>query len=288
MTLRHLKIFVTVCEYGSTTKAAEALYIVQPTVSLAISELEKYYKVSLFDRINQRLVLTEIGKELLVKAKEILSGFEDFESLATFSGQNPKVRIGTSLTLGQTLIPHFLHIIEKEKLNIQPQILIRQAKTIERELERGNLDFAIVSGEIFSPYLKAEPLSQDRFVAVCNRSYDVPDSLTLEEFVKYPLLLREHGSSSRDFLEKAATEKGLRLTPTIDSSNNQALATALYFSLGISFLPSSYVSGHIARKKFKEITITDLTANQTNYLLIHKNKKLNACQQQAFDLIKKI
>ena len=53
---------IAVCEHGSTTKAAEALYLVQPTVSHSISELEKYYKVTLFDRVNQRLILTEAGK----------------------------------------------------------------------------------------------------------------------------------------------------------------------------------------------------------------------------------
>lgn len=88
MTLRHLKIFAAVCEHGSTTKAAEALYIVQPTVSHTIAELEKHYKVPLFERVNQRLVLTDIGKELLVKAKEILAEFDNFESLATYHGQN--------------------------------------------------------------------------------------------------------------------------------------------------------------------------------------------------------
>ena len=82
MTIRHLKIFVAVCEYGSTTKAAEALYIAQPTISSTVTELEHYYNVALFERINQRLVLTDIGKEILAKAKDILAGFEDFENLS--------------------------------------------------------------------------------------------------------------------------------------------------------------------------------------------------------------
>ena len=64
MTLRHLKIFVAICEHGGVTKAAEALHIAQPAVSTTLSELEKYYNVILFDRINQRLVITEMGKRL--------------------------------------------------------------------------------------------------------------------------------------------------------------------------------------------------------------------------------
>ena len=286
MTLRHLKIFVAVCKHGSTTKAADALYIAQPTISLTISELEKYYNVTLFDRINQRLILTDIGKELLVKAKDILSGFEDFEALATFSGKSPKVKIGATLTLGQTLIPKFLKRIKEENLNIRPQILIRQASTLENELEQGNLDFAVIGGDIVSPYLTATHISRERFIAVANADYDVPSSLTLKEFVSYPLLLLEYGSSSRKLLEEIVSAKGLRVSPIIDSSNNQALVTALNESLGIAYLTDSYVLEYIAKKKFKEIVIEDLTTSRSNNLVIHKSKKLNTLQQQAYNLMK--
>ncbi len=288
MTLRHLKIFVAVCKYGSTTKAAEALYMAQPTISLTISELEKYYNVTLFERINQRLILTDIGKELLIKAKDVLSGFEDFESRATVSGKSPKVRIGATLTLGQTIIPKFLQLIKKENLNIRPKIMIRQASTIEKELEQGNLDFAIVGGDIVSPYLSATPISRERFIVVANADYDIPSKLMLKEFVSYPLILREYGSSSRDFLEKIVTSKGLKVSPIIDASNNQALVTALNCSLGLAYLTDSYVLEYIKEKKFKEIIIEELTASRANNLVIHKNKKLNALQQHAYNLIKTI
>lgn len=56
MTLRHLKIFIAVCECGTMRKAAEILHIAQPVISNTVSELEKYYDIVLFDRINQRLV----------------------------------------------------------------------------------------------------------------------------------------------------------------------------------------------------------------------------------------
>lgn len=288
MTLRHLKIFTAVCEHGSTTKAAKALYIVQPTVSLAISELEKYYGVTLFDRINQRLVLTDVGVELLAKAKEILAGFEDFDALASFSGKSPKVRIGATLTLGQMLIPKFLQHLTKIQLPVRPRILIRQATSLERELEQGNLDFAVIGGDIHSRYLTATPISNERFIAVVNASYDIPDTLTVNELTNYPLLLREHGSSSRDFLEKVAASKGIKLSPIIDATDNQTLVSALYASLGLAFLPDGYVAGHIARKKLKEVFIHGLTETRTNYLVMHRNKKLNALQQQAYDILKTI
>ncbi len=288
MTLKHLKIFVAVCEHGSTTKAAQALFIVQPTISHSINELEKYYKVPLFERVNQRLVLTEIGKELYHKAKEILNSFEEFEDLAISHGQNPRVRIGASLMLGQTVIPQFLAKVEKDKLNIVPQVLIRQSRRIERELEESNLDFGIISGKVTSPHLVGYPISQERFVAVCHAEFEVQDNITFEELTKYPLLIREHGSSSRDFLEVLALEKNITLTPKMDSSNNQAIMSAIKSCVGIGFLPENYVREYIDKGLFKEVTVSDVVAHQTNYLIIHKNKRLNALQQQAFDIIKQL
>ena len=69
MTIRHLRIFIEVAKSGNMSKAAERLFISQPTVSQAISELEEYYGVLLFERLNRRLYITEIGKKLFFYAK---------------------------------------------------------------------------------------------------------------------------------------------------------------------------------------------------------------------------
>lgn len=286
MTLRHLKIFVAVCECGSTTKASEMLYIAQPTISHTITELERYYKVTLFERINQRLVLTDIGRELLAKAKEILAGFEDFESLASFKGHSPKVRVGSSLTLGQTVIPTFCKRVEEEYPYMQLQILIAPYDKLEREIESGNLDFAIVEEAVSSAALKTVPFKHDELAVVAHSDFDMPDSLSINELVKYPLLLREKGNASRDVVERMMSAAGFHVQPRIDSVNNQAIITATYAGLGVAVLPDSFVRGHIERGKLKRIRLEGLEAEYTNYIVIHKNKKLNEIQQQAYDALK--
>ena len=67
MTLRHIEIFSVVCQEGSITRAAERLHISQPTVSVAIREMEEYYGVKLFDRISKKLFLTEAGNRVLYR-----------------------------------------------------------------------------------------------------------------------------------------------------------------------------------------------------------------------------
>ena len=80
MTIRHMLIFRSVCENGyNSTKAAEALHMTQPAVSLAIKELEQYYGVHLFDRIGRRLQITDAGQHFLQYAIHISDLFSDME-----------------------------------------------------------------------------------------------------------------------------------------------------------------------------------------------------------------
>ena len=74
MTIRHIKIFLAICEAGcNTTKAAEALHMSQPAVSLALRELEQYYGVALFDRMGRRLKITDVGARFRDYALHILT-----------------------------------------------------------------------------------------------------------------------------------------------------------------------------------------------------------------------
>lgn len=284
MTIRHLKIFVAVCECGGMTKAADILHMTQPAVSNAVSEMEKYYKVVLFDRIKQRLALTETGKTLLLKAKGILNEFEDFETLAMQGSSDPSLHIGCSLTLGKTFLPGYLKRLQKQIPAINPGVIVNNASVIEQELENGNLDFGFVEGEVSSPYLKAIPFGKDRIVAICASDAAIPGTLPLAELVRYPLLLREKGSASRDLFDRSAAALHCSVTPMIESISNQCLITSAMAGLGIAVLPEGLVSERICAGAVKQITVTDTDFSRIHYLLTHKNKKLNPIQKEAYRL----
>ena len=285
MTLRHLKVFVAVCENGGITRAADALHMVQPAVSTTISELEKYYKASLFDRINQRLVLTELGKELLVKAQSILAQFEDFEETATLGGQHPKLRIGSSLTLGKTVLPSFLTKIKSTLPQIEPIFIIDKTAVIETKLECGELDFGIVEGDIHSEHLKKIPFGEDRLIAVCSHDYCIPTEVSLAELSRYPLLLRERGSASRDLLDKALSEKHLSTKPFVESVSNEALISFAEAGHGLAVLPDGIICNALSQGTLKSVKVTDATMTRTHYLIVHKNKCFNTLCQSVFNAL---
>lgn len=285
MTLRHLKVFVAVCEHGGVTKAANALHMVQPAVSTTISELEKYYKVSLFYRINQRLVLTELGKELLIKARNILAEFDDFEETALLGGQNPRLRIGSSLTSDKNVLPQFLEQIKEKLPQLEPSFIIDKTSVIEEKLELGELDFAIIEGDIHSEHFIKTPLGNEQLIAVCSSDYDAPEQMTIGELVAHPLLLQEVGSASRDLLDSILTENHLSARLFVESISNGVLISFAESGHGIAILPSDIAKDPIDNGELQKIEITDATFSKTYYIIMHKNKRLNPLCKSAVELL---
>ena len=95
MTIRHLKIFAAVADTGGMSKAARALHISQPGISQAISELERYYGVRLFERLSQKLFLTREGELLLSYSRHILDSFEQMEAAMQHASQKTSLHIGS-------------------------------------------------------------------------------------------------------------------------------------------------------------------------------------------------
>ena len=179
MTIRHIRFFVAVCEAGGVTRAAEALHVAQPVVSTAIAELEKYYGIRLFERINQRLVITEEGKRLLVKARDALAGFEDFEALAKEGSERLQLRLGATLTIGRTRLPKLLCEIREK----YPELIMIGGydKTVMHKGE------AAIRAE-FERILPA--IRSGRYIPSVD--HQTPPAVSVEDYKLYMSILREY------------------------------------------------------------------------------------------------
>lgn len=114
MTLRHLKIFLAVYETGSTTAAAEELLIAQPSVSVALKELEEHYGVRVFERMSKRLYVTQAGQELYQYARHLVSLFEETEDAMKSLGASGMLHVGSSVTIGNYFLPGYIRTFQKE------------------------------------------------------------------------------------------------------------------------------------------------------------------------------
>lgn len=144
MTLRHLRIFVAVCTWGSITRAAEKLHMAQPSVSLAIRELEEYYQLQLFDRISRKLYLTGDGERFLKYASHITSLFDEMENSMEHWSDMESMSIGSSITIANSLLCECLHSYKLEYPKRQIQILIENSMILEESIVSNQLDLALI------------------------------------------------------------------------------------------------------------------------------------------------
>ena len=285
MTIRHIRTFCEVCRRGGITRAAEALCVAQPSVSQAIAELEAYYGVKLFERVGRRLILTDQGEKLLPKAQETLARFEEFETAAVDAAARPTVRIGASVTAGQTLIPRLICAVRRRLDGVDCRALVDNAAAVVREVECGGLDFAIVEGRAGGD-ICAEPYSSDRLCAVCAPGSALPREVSLAGLVELPLLLRLKGSASRDLLDARLAAAGVAAAPIMQSSGNSALIAAAASGLGAAVLPVSLVERHVASGQLREIELTDAELTRTWLLIRRRDKKFTPAQRAAYDVCK--
>ena len=207
MTIRHFRIFIAVASTESITKAAQLLYVTQPTVSVAIREMEQHYGTRFFDRINQRLHITEEGKALLSHATHLISIYDDIET----SFQNPDalgiLRIGASVNVGSYYLPEYIELFEQQLPNIRTQVRISTTEVIETLLLENQLDLGIVGGIIHSPFIKLSPIFSEAHVAVCCPTHSMAGkTVSLSEFISQPLLCRERNSGAFCAFQSAVSQ----------------------------------------------------------------------------------
>ncbi len=283
MTIRHIKFFVCVAKHLSMTKAAEELFIAQPAVSTTISEIEKHYNVQLFERINRRLVLTDEGKKLLIKAQSVLAAFDEFEESATNSSKKPNLRIGSSLTIGKQKIPKLLRNLKESFADIDFQISINQTSIIESKILNGTLDFAFIQGKPSDVNIRSKLVECNTLAVVCGSGYDIPDAVTLKELCKHDLLLREDEGVSREFLDHIFARENIVVTPVMESISNQALISAAVQNLGVTILPEALLHRQLHKGELRKINVFDYEFTRNSYLIYHKDKIFGSVKKDIFD-----
>ena len=277
MTLRHMKIFAEVCKNESITKAAETLNMTQPTVSIAIKEIEQHYHVQLFERMNRKLYITEKGKELLQYAQTILTQFELAENQIPFDHQVHTLRIGSNVSFGTNCLPTMIKKAHHEIPNINSKIHIANSEQIEEKLLKNELDFAIVDNLNISSHFISKMIFQETMIPFCGTDYSLSKSSPyhLSDLANEPLLLRELGSGARDTIDQAFSLSGISCVPTMESTSTLALINAAKLNLGIVFLPETMQSDSCIQNKLIPLQLEDNPLIRRYFLIYHKKKYLS-------------
>ncbi len=285
MTLRHLRVFLAVYQTQNVTRAAERLHMTQPTVTRAVQELERYYGVRLFERINRRLYITQSGRQLYARAVHIVGSFDRMEKELKNWDEFGLLRIGATPTLASVLLPKTLMTFEKRHPKLRVRCSVENGTHLQEALADDRLDFALVEGEVAAEHLHAEPFSEDRLILLLppdDPRRNAP-ALTLRELAESPLLLREKGSMGRSFLDRVFAAHDLPLEPLMESISTHAIIQAVHAGLGISFLPQRLIRHSVESGFVATRAVDDEPFVRRNFAVWHEDKFLTRSARELLE-----
>lgn len=285
MTLRHLRVFLAVYQTQNVTRAAERLHMTQPTVTRAVQELERYYGMRLFERINRRLYITQSGRQLYARAVHIVGSFDRMEKELKNWDEFGLLRIGATPTLASVLLPKTLMTFEKKHPKLRVRCSVENGTHLQEALADDRLDFALIEGEVAAEHLHAEPFSEDRLILLLppdDPRRNAP-ALTLRELAESPLLLREKGSMGRSFLDRVFAAHDLPLEPLMESISTHAIIQAVHAGLGISFLPQRLIRHSVESGFVATRAVDDEPFVRRNFAVWHEDKFLTRSARELLE-----
>jgi DNA-binding transcriptional LysR family regulator len=259
---RHLETFCRVAELQSFSKAADDLFLTQPTVSGHILSLERSLSLRLFDRTGREVLLTKAGEVFLQYASKIISSRKDLlNALIDFSqGIKGELSLGASTIPGEYLLPKLMGDFKKDHPHFTLSLKIADTKEIVQWVLQGNVEFGMIGGKLNHPLLHYEKYEEDEIIVVApfGHSLTKKRKVDLSDLMKEPWIFREEGSGTQMAVEKALRRKGKSLKQfngMIEMGSTSSLKEGVKAGLGLAFISKRAVEEELKKGVLSQVSI---------------------------------
>ena len=271
MTLKQLEAFYLAATLGSFTLAAKRAHVTQSSLSKRIAELEISVDAQLFDRSSQRAQLTDAGNRLLSTAAQILELKEGLKASvkgpATLTGT---CRFGISELGALTWLPRFVARVRLDHPHLVLQPHVDLGRRLERQVVRGELDFAIVPGPPDDLHVASHTIEEVRFAWTAAPSRIRRSKvLKLEDLAQHPIITMTEGSGLTRAFDAWAGEHGLRMERIVASNSLMAIVGLTLADIGLSFLPTTFVKPWVDRGALVTLR-SDPVLPSLRYCFLHR------------------
>ena len=285
---RELEIFCKVVDLGSFSKAAEAVFLVQASVSERIASLEKKVGTRLLDRMGRKVIPTAAG-ELLHKHATLLLEMKETAQLEMekFLGlEQGEISMGGSTIPGEYILPALISRFNKKYPYLSVKLKISDSSDIERRVLAGQLELGVIGSKNTHPNIISQQLWQDELVLAVpvNHPFARRKSVSLKELRETPFILREEGSGTLKILEACLRDSGedgtnaFRVSARFGSST--AVKQGIKSGLGLSILSARAVETELKAGLLKALKIRGLSISR-NFFLIRNKQRIASPSCQA-------
>jgi len=274
MELGHLTAFIQVVRNSSFRKAADALFLTQPTVTSRIQALERELGEVLLERTTRHIRLTDAGSQFLVYAERAIKLLEDGKTALSNREKNPpkRIRIGTARTIGTYILPNMLRAYTVKYPEIEVIIRTGRSADVVDMLLNDEIDLGlgrfVQHPDITAIHLYNEPIE---LVTHPNHRFTKDKSISIVEVGQEPLILYDPGSFYYNIISNACQQVGIEPTVVMQLDSIEATKKMVELGLGISLLPRSSFEREQASGSLVQVDITEGFDVHLPSTILHRN-----------------
>ena len=247
--IKQLKYLCAVAEHKHFTKAADACFVTQSTLSAAIAELESQLDAKVFERNKKSVLITPLGEKLLKQARVILGDVEDFVALAKAHAEplSGDLRLGVIPTIGPFLLPPMLTSLRRNYPKLKLFLNEEMSAQLERQLQQGQLDLIILALPYALPDMEVISLCKDEFLLCLppGHAFEKLKQVEQGQLRGESLLLLEEGHCLRDHALEACQLKAAATDIVYQGNSLHTLVQMVANGLGLTLLPAMSVAADV-------------------------------------------
>lgn len=287
-TLHQLKVFEAIARSGSFTRAAEEMFLSQPTVSQQIKQLTKAVGMPLFEQIGKRLYLTDAGKEVLIVCKDISERMSQLEmTLADLKGlKQGNLRL-TVITTAKYFVPRLLGQFRHRYPGIKVSLQVTNRKQVLERLSENLDDLYILGQPPEGLDINLRPMLENALVAIAPSDHPLAHekNIPLKRLAEEPFIMREAGSGTRMAVERFFAENRVEINVEMEIGSNEAIKHAIVGGLGVSVLSRHVLALEGTKGPLTILDVEGLPIQRHWYIVYPASKQLSVVAQTFLEYL---
>jgi Transcriptional regulator len=285
--LRQLKVFITVAQAKSFSRAGEIIGLSQSAVSHSLKELEQQMDVRLLDRTTREVVLTEAGQQLAARLERLLDELNSTLRDAGRVGQqlSGTVRVAASQTISAHLIPQCIAASNHRYPEIDFVLHDRPQQWVLESIRQGEVDFGIVIDPGVVSDLQCEAILSEPFFVLCRKDHHFAGLpyVSWQALQGTRLVLQDYASGSRPLIDAALAHHGITASIVQEIGHPATLFPMVEAGIGISILPALA----LPLPQGSELMVKRLTPVVERQLMLarRKNRSLSTAAEALWDVV---
>lgn len=290
ITLRQLKVFESVARNLSFTRAAEELFLTQPTISLQIKQLENAIAMPLFEQIGKRIYLTEAGQELYHYSRSIAQLLADMElALDELKGlDRGKLNISVVSTANY-FTPHLLAKFCQRYHGVTVSLNVSNREAVLKQLADNLTDLAIMGQPPDGLDIVSESFMENPLVIIAPPGHPLcgQRQIPVKQLEQEVFLVREVGSGTRSAMERFFSEQEINVTRGMEADTTEAIKQAVQAGMGLGIMSLHTIELELAAHRLEVLDVQGFPIMRHWYVVHRKNKRFSQVVKTFKDFLLK-